>query len=210
MIYEEKKCGLLEYCVWKPNSFDENEKYPVIFFTHGAGSRGKDLALIKNHTVLRKILENAPNAIVVAPQCGANTWFDVFENLIFLGKEVYDLPYTDKSRFYGAGVSMGGYAALQLLQSQPSLFAAGIVCCGGGMYWNAERLKDIPLRLFHGAFDATVLPCESEHMAEAVNRCGGNAELTIYPDLDHNCWDRTFQNADNYAWLLSKQRKTMR
>lgn len=210
MTYEEKKCDSLAYCIWKPEPFDENEKYPVVFFTHGAGSRGNDLGLIRTHTVLQKILANAKNAIVVAPQCRENTWFDLFENLIRLAKEIHSLPYVEQGRFYGAGVSMGGYAALQLMQSQPSLFAAGIVCCGGGMYWNAERLKDIPLRLFHGALDLTVLPCESEHMAEAINRSGGRAELTIYPELEHNCWDITFEDAENYTWLFSQKRKTMR
>ena len=102
---------------------------------------------------------------------------------------------------------MGGYTAYQLMMSRPNLFTAGIVCCGGGMYWNASRLKDIPLQIFHGAKDITVFPCESEHMAEQINACDGNATITIYPECDHNCWDKTYTNKEIFDWLLSQRRK---
>jgi predicted peptidase len=102
---------------------------------------------------------------------------------------------------------MGGYTAYQLMMSRPNLFSAGIVCCGGGMYWNASRLKAIPLRIFHGAQDLVVLPCESENMVNKINQCGGNASLTIYPECDHNCWDKVFTNKENFDWLISQYKE---
>ena len=99
---------------------------------------------------------------------------------------------------------MGGYTAYQLMMSRPQLFAGGIVCCGGGMYWNARRLKNIPLRVFHGEQDKTVLPCESENMANKINQCGGNATLTLYPECVHNCWDKVYTNKENFEWLLEQ------
>lgn len=75
------------------------------------------------------------------------------------------------------------------------------------MYWNASRLKDIPLRIFQGTKDMTVLPCESEHMLEKSNACGGNTTLTVYPECAHNCWDKTYANKENFEWLLSQRRK---
>ena len=79
---------------------------------------------------------------------------------------------------------MGAYAAWQLAMTKPDMFAALVPVCGGGMYWNAARLKNIPIRAFHGALDTTVLPEESVHMVAAVNNSGGKAELTVYPDID--------------------------
>ena len=138
------------------------------------------------------------------PQCGADSWFDVFEQLQSFCRYVYKRDYTDRARFYATGVSMGGYACYQLMMSMPELFTAALVCCGGGMYWNGGRLKNIFIRAFHGAKDTVVYPEESKKMVDSI---GKKAELIIYDDLGHDCWTRTYGNADNYKWLLSKTKK---
>ena len=101
---------------------------------------------------------------------------------------------------------MGGYGMFQLMSSVPELFAAGIICCGGGMYWNAVRLKNIALRLFHGEKDEVVYPEESKRIYDALKSLGGNVELITYPECDHACWSKTYANDDNYDWLLSKEK----
>lgn len=196
----------LKYVISYPNNYSADKKYPVIFHTHGAGSRGTDLSSLN---VDVPILNNpsAEDFIIVAPQCYTDTWFDIFEQLIDFCEYIYGQSYTDKTRFYSSGISMGGYAAYQLMMSRPKLFSAGLICCGGGMYWNAGRLIDIPLRIFHGAQNTTVLPCESEHMTERINQYGGSAKLTIYPDCTHNCWDKVYTNKENFDWLLSKSKE---
>jgi len=65
-------------------------------------------------------------------------------------------------------------------------------------------LKDIPLRIFHGEKDKVVLPCESKHMTEYINAKGGCATLTLYPECDHNCWDKVYTNKENFEWLLNQ------
>ena len=148
----------------------------------------------------------AEDFIIVAPQCYEDTWFEIFEQLIEFCEYIYDQEYTDKARFYSTGISMGGYTAYQLMMSRPDIFAAGIVCCGGGMYWNAARLKSVPLLIFHGEKDSVVLPRESEIMAERINASGGNAALKTFSECDHNCWDKVFTNKDNFNWLLSQSK----
>jgi predicted peptidase len=97
---------------------------------------------------------------------------------------------------------MGGYGTWQLAVSVPDAFAAMIPVCGGGMYWDAGRLKKIPIWAFHGALDKTVLPEESLKMVAAVNGKGGKAKLTIYPNNAHDAWTDTYSNPEVYAWLL--------
>ena len=84
----------------------------------------------------------------------------------------------------------------------PEAFAAIVPVCGGGMYWDARRLKETPVWAFHGAQDKTVLPEESLHMVEKVNAFGGNAKLTLYPNNAHDAWTDTYSNPEVYAWLL--------
>ena len=71
------------------------------------------------------------------------------------------------------------------------------------MYWNAGKLKNVPVWAFHGALDQTVLPEESEKMVNAVNKRGGSAKLTIYPENGHNAWSDTYSNLEVFEWMLS-------
>ena len=106
------------------------------------------------------------------------------------------------------GASMGGYATWQLAMSMPDYFAAIVPICGGGMYWNAGRLVNIPIWAFHGEQDTTVFLEESEKMVDAVNRRGGNAKFTVYPYNGHDAWSDTYSNWEVYEWLLQHRKNT--
>ena len=144
--------------------------------------------------------------VVVAPQCHSETWFDLFETLKRFVTVVQGSEFADSERLYLMGASMGGYATWQLGISMPEAFAAAVPICGGGMYWDAGRLKKLPIWAFHGDSDSTVLTEESVKMVNAVNKRGGNARLTIYPDTKHDSWTATYQNPEVFAWLLSHTR----
>lgn len=32
---------------------------------------------------------------------------------------------------------------------------------------------------------------------------GGHAELILFPELAHNCWDTVYSSEKNFDWLLS-------
>ena len=131
------------------------------------------------------------------------TWFDWLHQLKILVKEICALPYADTSRFYGMGASMGAYGIWQLAMSIPETFAAILPICGGGMYWNAKQLINVPVWAFHGGIDTCVLTEESVKMVERINKLGGNAKLTIYPNNQHNAWTDTYSNQEVFDWLLT-------
>ena len=131
----------------------------------------------------------------------------MFDNLKRLVTEVTAYDSVDRSRVYLMGSSMGGYATWQLAMSMPTAFAAIVPICGGGMYWNAARLVNVPVRAFHGALDHTVLVEESVKMVDAVNKNGGNAKLTVYPNNGHDAWSDTYSNPEVYEWLLGNVNK---
>ena len=196
----------IRYLLYYPKNYVEGKKYPVMFHLHGAGNRGVDFKEFEGSTIL-KILEkeDSPlsNGFCVFPQCHEDTWFSIFGDLLELVKHIYNATYTARNCFNGSGVSMGGYAIYQVMQCLPELFNKAIVCCGGGMYWNSDRLKDIKFRIFHGENDTAVYPEEARRMYVRLKEACADVSLTIYPDLDHNCWDRTYSNYDNLKWLFS-------
>ena len=154
MLYKD-----LKYLVSKPNDFDEEIKYPTVIFMHGAGTRGEDIDKIKENPFYNKNNILLSKAIVYAPLCDADTWFDLYKSILEFVHYVYEHKNTDKSRMYLVGASIGAYAVWQMLMSEPELYAGAVPICGGGMYCNSERLKDINIWAFHGKKDGIVL-CE--------------------------------------------------
>ncbi len=207
MIISEHRYGNLGYVLSVPDGFDETGKYPTILFLHGAGTRGDDLSLLAENAYFKLTPAHEDlGFITFAPQCHADTWFDLFETLGNFVRFVSEMSFVDSDRLYFVGNSMGGYAAWQLAMSLPELTAAVVPICGGGMYWNAERLKNVPVWAFHGGKDTTVLVRESEILTERVNACGGKARLTVYPDNGHDAWTDTFKNREVFEWLLSNRK----
>lgn len=197
----EKEILGMKYLITEPA--DQEKKHPVIFLLHGAGTRSDNTEKLRGgiyfaHT---QALPDFP-FVTVAPLCSENTWFDMMAQIKALVRHVAALPFVDASRLYLMGASMGGYATWQLAMSMPEAFAAIAPVCGGGMYWNGARLKNLPIWAFHGAKDKTVLVEESIKMVEKVNAFGGNAKLTIYPENFHDAWTDTYTNPELYAWFL--------
>lgn len=196
----------MQYVVRYPKGYLEGKKYPVILFLHGAGSRGTDINLLLNNPFFQLTdIDLELPFVTVAPQCSANTWFDLFETLERFVKELAVMPFVDSSKIYLIGASMGGYATWQLAMSLPEYFAAIVPICGGGMYWNAGRLVNVPVWAFHGQKDTVVFSEESAKMVEAVKRSGGDARLTMYPENAHDAWSDTYRNPKVFEWLLTNE-----
>ena len=207
-MFEFKFFRNMQYIVKYPKNYRAGEKYPTILLLHGSGSRGTDARrLCKNDFFTVTEYMESFDFVTLAPMCHEDTWFDLWETLRAFALEIPDFEFCDAKRIYAMGPSMGGYATWQLGMSLPWLFAAIVPICGGGMYWNAERLKNVPVWAFHGEKDTLVLPEESEKMVAAVNAAGGSARLSLYPDVCHEVWLDVYSDAEVFAWLLSNAKK---
>ena len=208
MQFRQERFQSLPYVLRYPDACHEAHRYPLILFLHGAGTRGDDLGMVESNPFFKitGAYEDFP-FLVAAPQCRADeTWFDRFETLIAFAEYLVTRPDVDPDRVYLMGASMGGYGTWQMAECRPELFAAIVPICGGGMYWNAARLKSIPIHAYHGALDTTVQVTESINMVNAVNRSGGNAKLTIFPEAAHNAWDPTYSDPAYWNWMLQQHK----
>jgi len=131
----------------------------------------------------------------------------------------------DSARIYLTGLSMGGYATWLWGAINTDTFAALMPICGGGdpadiqkrlkagggnpygsMASRLRALATVPIWAFHGA-DDSVVPAElSRNMVEAIQARGGNIQYTEYEGVDHNSWDKAYQESEGIPWLL-QQRK---
>lgn len=198
--------GNFEYLIDVPEECKEGGRYPVVIFLHGAGTREDDIAILERNAFMKVNRRfSGLSFITVAPHCKKDTWFDYFETLKRFVASVARADYADPARIYLVGNSMGGYGTWQLAMSMPETFAAIIPICGGGMYWNAHTLVNVPVWAFHGDRDSVVSCEESKKMVDAVNRAGGCAKLKIYTNTDHDSWTATYNNREVFEWLLSQR-----
>ena len=200
------------YLLFLPGGYGkQNKAWPLILFLHGAGERGEgNLALVKKHGP-PKIVENKPAFpfIVVSPQCPKQRrWTDAVRTslLVQLVDEISEKFNVDGRRVYLTGLSMGGSGSWGLAAHHADRFAAAVPICGGGDPATARDLKSVPIWAFHGAKDRGVPLRRSEEMVDAVNKAGGHAKLTVYPEAGHDAWTVTYDNPGLYAWLLSQTR----
>jgi len=201
--------GPVKFWLWLPEK-PPTEGAPLLVFLHGAGERGTDLALVKKHgppKLVQKMSDLQP-FIIVSPQCPPEQWWNLDQ--VFQLIEAMATKYkADRSRLYLTGLSMGGYATWALIAKNPTYFAAAIPICGGGTPADAATLKNLPLRVFHGAKDEAVPVQKSQEMVDALKAAGAaDVHLTIFPDLAHESWTPVYSDPKTYSWLLSK-RKTL-
>ncbi len=197
----------LQYQLFLPEDYgkDEDKLWPMILFLHGKGESGNDLNKVKVHGP-PKIVETQKGFpfIVVSPQSRDYGWDP--EVMMVLLDRVAGQYRVDRDRVYLTGLSMGGYGTWSLAARHPERFAAIVPICGGGNPNNAERLKDLPIWVFHGAQDLSVPIGRSVIMVNALKAAGGNVKFTVYPDAGHDCWTETYDNPKLYEWLLQQKR----
>ena len=202
---------VLNYAIEYPEGFSASQKYPVLFYFHGMGNvPGNVDSVLENCPLKRERLTPDMPFIFVVPACGEDyTWFQNFNYVIDFMKGITELDYVDEDRVYLSGHSMGGYTAWTMAFVHPELFAAAIVCSGGGLYAGVRDRISFPVRAVHGTEDNVVLFRESELMVERVNRTGGQAELVQMKGYDHNICHDYFERTEPYEWLLKHKRKSI-
>jgi predicted peptidase len=194
----------LNYLLYLPKDYDQQQSLPMLLFLHGAGERGDDLGQVKKHGP-PKLIDGGKHFpfIVVSPQCPKDAWWQPQE-LLTLVDEIVEKYKVDEDRVYVTGLSMGGFGAWSLLGVAPKRFAAAAPICGGGQSFLAR--SGVPVWVFHGAKDP-VVPLEfSERMVAAVKEAGGEVKFTVYPDAGHDSWTETYENPELYTWLLEHRR----
>lgn len=202
---EEKNLGELAYLISYPKGFHEDQKYPLVIYLHGAGSRGVTMDILRNNTCVQNFLkrQDARGYVFIAPLCKSGDWNEWMAPLIHLVENYREIAYIDETRIHLTGNSMGGYGTWALTTLRPDWFASAMPLCGGGIGGFAKKLVNVPIRAFHGLRDRVVDPIESLQMAKAVNQQGGHAELILFPELEHNCWTAVYSDEKNYDWFLS-------
>ena len=143
--------------------------------------------------------------ILLSPQCPSQSSWEP-KMILQLIDHVCDTFAVDRERVYLTGFSMGGSGAWNTACYDPQRFAAVVPVSGGGDVSKADRLKELPICAFHGEKDETVPLTASQAMVDAVRKCGGHVEFTVYPEHGHDIGDIVWQEPKLFEWLLAQRR----
>ena len=194
------------YLFYFPTNYASKDKIPLIFFLHGRGESQPPLKTVAKWGPPRTLArgEHLPY-IVASPQCPTNeSWAQPGQQrlLIKLLDHLEATYKVDKSRVYLTGLSMGGYGSWRLAADHPNRFAAVVPVCGGGRPDDAEKLKNLPIWVWHGTEDKAVPFSRSVEMVEAIKKAGGEKiKFTSLEGIGHISWEATYTVPDLYTWL---------
>lgn len=209
--------GEVRYLLYLPESYgrDRAVKWPLVLFLHGMGECGSDLELLKKHP-LPKILETRQDFpfIVVSPQLeypysGWDPQLELLNGLLLTLQARYAV---DPKRIYVTGLSMGGGGTWKMAFRFPHRFAAIVPIAGFYEYEskllppNISDLRDLPIWVFHGARDTTVLLYQDEIIVEALRAAGSSVKFTVYEEAGHeDTWNRAYADPALFQWMLAQR-----
>ncbi len=220
--------GSMWYCQGIYNE-DQPGKPAILVFLHGIGERGdENLASIRLAVpdIVKQIKDAKQKVILLAPECpSSQLWAPLHRGgagakltekpaqalglvPVLIQKKIKEFN-ADPDRVYITGLSMGGYGTWDLISRYGTdLFAAAMPCCGGGDPAQAsEKLKDLPIWIFHGGADPTVPVMLSRRMYTALKEAGNDDVFyKEYPGVQHDCWTQTYRNPEAWKWLFSQKR----
>jgi len=216
------------YQVFVPARTAVQGKAPVILFLHGSGERGDDnqrQVAVGLGPHVRAHADDFP-AIVVFPQAPEDSEWNQVADVAFAQFDAATREFGgDPDRTYLTGLSMGGYGTWDYALRQSYRFAALVPVCGGLVHPRrpsmavaglegeadpyaaaAQRLRGIPVWIFHGAKDDAV-PVEYSRRMDAALRTAGarDARYTEFPDANHNSWDPAYANPELWTWLFAQR-----
>lgn len=219
----------MPYRLFVPSGYDGNTSYPIVLFMHGAGERGTDneqhIAFIRGAKLWAETANQAAHpCFVLAPQCPADKqWVNTnwssgsysidnvpVSNELLMVKDIisqllkeYNI---DSTQMFITGLSMGGYATWDFILRYPNMFKAAIPICGAGDPSKAERIRKMPIRVFHSSDDPTVPVAGSRDMVNAINQFGVNNRgnfYTEYTDQGHFAWVNAYNTPDLPGWFFT-------
>ncbi len=219
------------YAVYIPKNFDENKKYPLVIFLHGAMSnhrlglrrafgqgniQGTDF-IVPGHVTVETDLESTrywpkfkdTDYIVAAPFARGTAGYQGIPE-----QDVYDILADLKSRFsidenriYLTGLSMGGGGTVWLGLSRPDVWAAIAPCCPappGGADELTANAFNLPVHLFIG--DKDFLYKTAQDLRAKFETDAARFDYIEYPGIGHNSWEYAYKDGFIFDWFAQFER----
>jgi predicted peptidase len=205
--------GSIPYLLYLPKNYGAETgqpaegKWPLVLFLHGRGESQGPLSGVKKWGPPNFIDHGIQFPYVIAsPQCppSPKSWNSAEEQKLLLAllDHLTNSLKVDADRVYLTGLSMGGFGSWRLAADHPELFAAVVPICGGGNPADADKLKNLPIWVWHGEADPTVPVKRSIEMVDAIKKAGSTTiRLTTLAHIGHVSWQAAYASPEVWQWL---------
>jgi predicted peptidase len=205
------------YSVYLPPGYRPGQSWPTILALHGATARGTDGLLPRSQSLAEaaRLRPERYPALLVLPQCPpGKDWSGEVADFALEALERTVVEYGgDRKRVYLAGQAMGARGVVQFAARYPERFAAVLALAGRHPDANhpeakvVERLKAMPLWVWHGDQDAIVPVEESRSLFKLLKAKGNRAvRYTELSGLGHDIFDTVYLDEAVSTWLFSQRR----
>ena len=193
------------YQVYLPAGYDAGKPWPVMVFLNGKGECGRDgkkQVSVGLGTALRRAPERWPFVVVFPQKPESETQWGDHQALVLATLAATEKDYAiDPQRRVLTGLSQGGSGSWQIGSAHAKLWRAVAPICGyRAGDWRVTALAETPVWAFHGDADGVVPLRASEELCSELREAGGAPRLTVYPGVQHNSWDRAYQESPLAEW----------
>ncbi len=212
--FKAKDGTAIDCWLMKPANIEEGKTYPLVLALHGRGGNTTAATVLGSATMRRKY----PCFVLAPASTRAGVWalprdFAKLKGKQMLPAALEALEFVktkhpiDADRVYVTGQSMGGFGSFGAIALSPKTFAAAVPICGGWSAKDADKMKNVPIWVFHGDADRTVPVERSRTMIEAIKKAGGQPKYTEYKGVGHNSWSKAYNDDETWKWMFAQTRK---
>ncbi len=201
------------YGLFVPLNYNPATKYPVIIFLHGMGEGGNDAKANLRVGLAPFVADRANDFpfICIFPQSPDGSWNENSQSAADVIAELDEVSRkynVDQDRVSLTGLSTGGYGTWAIGAKYHDRFAA-LVPMGSSSSdgKDAAILKDMPIRSYHNSMDMFAGVWNDTGMVSKLKSMGGDAEVTVYTAVGHDCWETAYASPELFTWLLQQRRK---
>ena len=222
-----------KYRVWLPAHYTKIHHWPVVLYLHGSNDRGDDDVRPLTNSLPAALERDGQRykCVVVIPQCAdGHEWYGEMEQMALAALEQTIREFHgNRRRVYITGISLGGsgawyigrhrrrFAAIipiagEIVRAPNDPFPTDVppdiarIAFAADAYGTlAAEIGPTPVWAFHGAKDDVVPVTESRKMVAALQRSGGNARYTEYPNGGHDVWDAAYADEGLVRWMLEQR-----
>jgi predicted peptidase len=206
-----------QYAVWLPPHYNSGKRWPCVVFLHGSGECGLDgvkQTMVGLGPAAKAHPEAWPCIIIMPQKTKQDAEWEEYEPLVLSALSAMEREFViDPARVSLTGLSQGGHGAWIMGARHPDLWSAVAPICGYGDPAAITGLAHTPVWAFHGELDTVVPPEKSKELIAELDRIrqrekiAAPARLTLYSDLDHNCWNRAYRESGLGPWLMSSRKE---
>lgn len=203
--------GKIDYLLYLPEDYSADAKIPMMLFLHGRGESNGPLSIVAKWGPPRFAARGDKLPwLLVSPQCPAEDFWNKEtqqKRLLELLDHITSTYAVDNEHICLTGLSMGGYGSWRLAADHADRFSAVVPICGGGDPADAEKLKNLPIWVFHGTEDRAVPLSRSQEMVDGIREAGGKrVRFTVMEHIGHNSWSAAYATPELYDWISRQQR----